>query len=146
MPGAWLNFRTLQGAWPRGCSAGHAPLRFLVTAFVASVSDYPLAGCVPAEPASVWSKEFLLSGRYVILFLAGFLIAVDEGLGGFVLGIVPPVGLHEDGVDLFEIDSSGLIADGFYQGSDAEILDGPQGAFRKAQDEVDGFIGEGLMG
>lgn len=125
------------------------PPDFAWTAFVASVFDYPLAGCVPAEPASVWSKVFagtVGSQELMMLFRSGFLVAVDEGLGGFVLGVVSPVGLHEDGVDLFEIDGFGLVADGFYQGTDAEVFDGPQRAFGEAEDEVDGFVGEGLVG
>ncbi|RYD62329.1 MAG: hypothetical protein EOP84_34700, partial [Verrucomicrobiaceae bacterium] len=52
------------------------------------------------------------------LFPAGFLIGLDEGLGGFVLGVLTPVGLHEDGVDLFDADGFGLVADGFDEGAD----------------------------
>ena len=87
--------------------------------------------------------DLAANGDVFGLFGTGFLIAVDKGLGGFFLGVVPPVGLHEDSVDLFEIDGFGLVAHGFYQGSDTEVFDGPQRAFGEAQDEVDGFIGEG---
>ena len=38
------------------------------------------------------------------LFRFGLLVVGDERLGGLVAGVVAPVGLHEHGVDLFEID------------------------------------------
>ena len=41
---------------------------------------------------------FLL-GKFVCVVVGG-----DEGLGGFIASVVTPVGLHEDGVDLFEVD------------------------------------------
>ena len=50
------------------------------------------------------------------------------------------MGLHEHGVDLFEVDRAGLFADGFDQGVGAEVFDGAQGAFGSAQDELDGFV------
>ena len=56
-----------------------------------------------------------------------------------------PVGLHEDGVDLGEIDGFGLGADGFDEGAEAEVFDGTQGAFGAANDEVESFFGEGGM-
>ncbi len=65
---------------------------------------------------------------------------------GFVAGVVPPVWLHEHGVDLFEPDGLGLVAHGFDEGSDAEVLDRPEGALRDPQDEADGLVGEGLVG
>ena len=37
----------------------------------------------------------------------GFLIGENDGLLGFVAGVVTPVGLHEHGVDLFEINGLG---------------------------------------
>jgi len=54
-------------------------------------SGYPSAGCVPAEPASVWPESFRV--------VSGFLVGGDEGLLRFFTGVVPPVGLHEHGVD-----------------------------------------------
>jgi hypothetical protein len=54
--------------------------------------------------------------------------------------------LHEDGVDLLEADGPGLVADGFDQRSDAEVLDGPEASLGKAEDEVDGIFAEGGMG
>ena len=82
---------------------------FLVTAFVASVFDYPLARLRPRSACLCLVKSVLPLAGY-LSFGPGFLIALDEGLGGFVLGVVPPVGLHEDGVDLFEVDGFGLVA------------------------------------
>ena len=75
-----------------------------------------------------------------------FLVGLDERLGGFVAVVMPPVGLHEHGVDLFEVNGLGLVANGFDQGADAEVLDGAQGAFGAAQYELDGFFGEGAVG
>ena len=43
----------------------------------------------------------------------GFLIGENDGLLGFVTGVVTPVGLHEHGVDLFEINCFGAVAHGF---------------------------------
>ena len=40
--------------------------------------------------------------------------------------------LHENGVDLLEIDGAGLVADGFDQGTDAEVFDGAQRVFGAA--------------
>jgi hypothetical protein len=91
-------------------------------------------------------RAFLCFVKSVVtrsLFGAGFLVGLDEGMLGFVAGVVAPVGLHEDGVDLFEPDRAGLVADGFDQGTDTEVFDGPQVAFGGAQDELDGFFGEG---
>ena len=39
-----------------------------------------------------------------------------------------PVGLHEDAVDLFEVDGAGAVADGFQQGGDAEVACAPEDA------------------
>jgi len=69
------------------------------------------------------------------LFRSGFLVGLDQRLDGFVAAVVPPVGLHEHGVDLFETDGPGLVADGFDQGTDAKVFDRPQGAFGAAQDD-----------
>jgi hypothetical protein len=65
----------------------------------------------------------------------GFLVGEDEGLLGFVAGVVTPAGLHEHGVDLFEINGFGAVAHGFEERADTEVPDGPQ-------DEVEGFVGE----
>jgi hypothetical protein len=65
----------------------------------------------------------------------GFLVGEDDGLLGFVAGVVTPVGLHEHGVDLFEINGFGAVAHGFEERADTEVPDGPQ-------DEVEGFVGE----
>jgi len=80
------------------------------------------------------------------LFRSGFLVGLDQRLDGFVAAVVPPVGLHEHGVDLFETDGPGLVADGFDQGTDAKVFDRPQGAIGAAQDELDGVFGEGGVG
>ena len=39
------------------------------------------------------------------------------------------MGLHEDGVDLFEIDGFGAVTNGFEQGTEAEVFYGAQGTF-----------------
>lgn len=56
------------------------------------------------------------------------------------------MGLHEDGVDLLAADGFGLVADGFNEGSDAEVADGSKDAFRDADDQGDGFVAEGAVG
>lgn len=42
---------------------------------------------------------------------------------------MPPVGLQEDGVDLLEVDGFGAVTNGFNHGTNAEVFDGPEGAF-----------------
>jgi hypothetical protein len=64
--------------------------------------------------------------------------ADEDRLGGIGVGVVPPVGLEEDGVDLLEIDGFGLVAHGFDERADAEVSDSAERAFRAAGDEVDG--------
>ena len=59
----------------------------------------------------------------------GFLIGEDDGLRWFVTGVVTPVGLHEHGVDLFEIDGARAVAHGFDEGTGAEISNGQQDTF-----------------
>lgn len=44
---------------------------------------------------------------------------------------------------MFEVDGFGLVADGFDEGSEAEVFGGAQGAFGAAGDEVEGGFGEG---
>ena len=78
---------------------------------------------------------------------SGRLIGEDDALGNrFVLLVVPPVGLEEHGVDLFEIDGFGAVAHGFDDGADAEVLDGAERPFRAADDEVGRGFGEGVVG
>ena len=68
-----------------------------------------------------------------------FFVGGGEGLGGFVAGVVAPVGLEEDGVDVFDVYGFGLVTYGFKEGADAEVFDGPQGAFCGSLDEGDGI-------
>ena len=67
----------------------------------------------------------------------------EDGFGRFVALVMPPVGLEEDGVDLFEVDGFGAVSDGFDHGADAEVFDGAEGSFGAACDEVGGGFGEG---
>ena len=57
---------------------------------------------------------------------------VRTRVGWGVAWVVPPMRLHENGVDLLEIDGAGLVADGFDQGTDAEVFDGAQRVFGAA--------------
>jgi len=75
----------------------------------------------------------------------GFLIGENGGLLRFVTGVVTPVGLHEHGVDLFEINGFGAVTHGFDEGSDTEVSHGPQDALGDAQDDVEGVVGEGVV-
>ena len=43
-----------------------------------------------------------------------------------------PVGLEEDGVDLFKIDDFCLVADGLDEAADAEVFDSTERSFRAA--------------
>jgi len=66
--------------------------------------------------------------------------------GGEEIGIVAPVGLEQDAVDLFEIDAFGLIADGFEQTGQTQVAGATQEAVGGADDEGEGFLGKGVVG
>jgi hypothetical protein len=140
--------------WPhpeQNCRGhGHAlprvmPPDFFATPSVASVLTIPWRVASQHCPPPFGQKSQALGAGTKWLFWPGFLVGDNKRLSGFVLGVVPPVGLHEHGVDLFEVDDFGLVADGFYQGSDTEVLDRSQRAFGKAENEIDGLVGEGLV-
>ena len=59
--------------------------------------------------------------------------------------MISPMRLNEDPIDLFEVNEFGLIADGFEQRADAEVFDSAEDAFGGADDEGDGFFGEGVV-
>ena len=56
------------------------------------------------------------------------------------------MGLEEDGVDLLEVDDIGAVTNGLDHGANAEVFDGPEGAFGTSGDEVDGLFGKGGVG
>jgi len=74
------------------------------------------------------------------------LVGVNDGLDRFAAGVVAPVGLHEHGVDLLEVDGSGMVAHGLDERAGAEVSSGPQDALGDAQDEVECVVGEGVVG
>jgi hypothetical protein len=57
--------------------------------------------------------KVLVLNRALTASILGFLVGEDDGLLGFVAGVVMPVGLHEHGVDLLQIDDFGAVAHGF---------------------------------
>ena len=71
--------------------------------------------------------------------------AADGVLMGCVL-LFTPMRLHEDTVDLIEADFALSLADGFEQGSDAEVAYAAQDAFGRAYGECEGVIGKGAVG
>jgi len=80
-------------------------------------SGYPLGELLPSSARPpFFQKVFLCFGWEVLGF-------DEEGLIWFLGLVLSPVGLHEDGVDLFEVDGFGLVAHGFDEGSDAEVFD-----------------------
>ena len=93
----------------------------------------------------MFGRKVLVLHRALAASVPGFLIGEDDGLPGFVAGVVTPVGLHEHGVDLLETDGFGAVAHGFDERADTEVPDRPQDAFRDAQDEVERFVGEGVV-
>ncbi len=140
----WPHSDQIAGGMATRCR-GSCPLTFFATPSVASVLTIPWRVASQHSPPPFGQKHQALSAGTEWLFWPGLLVGDNKWLGGFVLGVVPPVRLHEHGVDLLEIDDFGLVAHRFYQGSDAEVLDRPQRAFGKAQDEIDGLVGEGLV-
>lgn len=79
------------------------------------------------------------------LFWPKFLIGDNRWLSGLILGVVPPVRLHEHGIDLLEVDDFGLVANGFYHGSDTEVFDRSQRALGKSENEIDRLVSERLV-
>ncbi len=55
------------------------------------------------------------------------------------------MGLEEDAVDLFEVDGAGLVAHGFDERAQAQVAGAAQEAFAGADDEREGFGGEGVV-
>jgi hypothetical protein len=90
--------------------------RLFLTAFVVSVLTIPWRVASPQSPPP-FGQECLFGTESPQAGVAGvgFLVGENEGLGGLVLYVVPPVRLHEHGVDLLEIDGLGLVAHRFYQ-------------------------------
>ena len=94
---------------------------------IPGVQRYALVCCATSSVASApvipWRVASprcpLVFGRKVFFCLCpavstlGFLIGENGRLLGFVAGVVTPVGLHEHGVDLFEINCFGAVAHGF---------------------------------
>ena len=66
--------------------------------------------------------------------------------GGEEIGVVAPVGLEQDAVDLLEIDAFGLVAHGFEQTGQATVAGAAQEAIGGADDEGEGFLGKGVVG
>ena len=55
------------------------------------------------------------------------------------------MGLNEDAVDLFKVHDAGLVADGFDERTQAQVAGAAQEAFAGADDEGQGFGGEGVV-
>ena len=56
-----------------------------------------------------------------------------------------PVGLHEDAIDVVDVDGFVGAADGFDQATDAEVAGLAQDAVGASDDEIDGGLGEGIV-
>jgi hypothetical protein len=116
------------------------------TALVFTTRSVAVGPGYPWLVASLQSQRPFRRKIFVLRCGGGFVVGGEDGWLGFVLGIVTPVGLEEDGVDLLEIDGLGAVADGFDERTDAEVFDGSEGAFRGADDEVEGLLREGVVG
>jgi hypothetical protein len=66
--------------------------------------------------------------------------------GGEEIGVVAPVGLEQDTVDLLEIDAFGLVAHGFEQTGQAQVAGPTQEAIGGADEEIKRVGGKGAMG
>jgi hypothetical protein len=55
------------------------------------------------------------------------------------------MGLDENAVDLFEVHNAGLVADGFDERTQAQVTGASQQTFAGADDEGQGFRGEGVV-
>jgi len=74
------------------------------------------------------------------------LVGEDERFDAFELVTVPPVRLVEHGVDLLDVNGSGLSSNGFDHAADTEVFCGSEVACVTFVDEVDGGFGEGIVG
>jgi hypothetical protein len=76
-------------------------------------------------PASFWPEiDAVFTIRRVVdqpLSCLGSLAGLRKWLDGFAGGVVPPVGLHEHGVDLFDIYGFDPVAHGLNEGGGAEV-------------------------
>lgn len=63
-------------------------------------------------------------------------------LGEWGVVLFAPVRLHEDGVDLFEVDGAGLVAHGLDEARDTEVASEAQETFGCLDDEIECGIGE----
>ncbi|MBK1884262.1 hypothetical protein JIN85_17720 [Luteolibacter pohnpeiensis] len=91
----------------RGCEGAATALVFFTTRSVAVDPGYPWLVASQQSQRPFGRKSFVLRCG------GGFVVGSEDGWLGFGLGIVTPVGLEEDGVDLFEIDGFGAVSDGF---------------------------------
>jgi hypothetical protein len=61
------------------------------------------------------------------------------------VGLLLPMGLHEDAVDVVDVDGSVSGADGFDEATDAEVAGLAQNAVGGTNDQVNGRLGEGVV-
>ena len=61
------------------------------------------------------------------------------------VGVLAPVRLQEDAVDLLQVDGFGAIAHGLEQGTEAEVSRAAQDSLARAYDEAGGVVGEGRV-
>ena len=61
----------------------------------------------------------------------------------FVFAVVPPVWLHEHGVDLLGVDDLCLVANGLDHAAETQVFDGSQNTLGAAGYEMNGGVGEG---
>ncbi len=61
------------------------------------------------------------------------------------VGLLAPVGLKQDAVDLFEVDGFDAVAHGLEHGAEAEIFGPAQDSLGRADDEGERVVGEGGM-
>src|SRR5271168_1368049 len=61
------------------------------------------------------------------------------------VGLLLPMGLQEDAVDVVDVDGLAGTADGLDQAADTEVAGLAQDAVGRADDEIDGGAGEGVV-
>ena len=72
-------------------------------------------------------------------------LALLRSCGERVVIVFSPVGLKEDAVDVLEVHDAGLVADGFDEGAEAEVAGAAKDPFARADDQRQGFGGEGVV-
>ena len=90
----------------------------------------------------------MVNGHGQVVAKSAQQVGVNHGFLGLVVdevGFLLPMGLHENAVDVVDVDGFVGAADGLDQAADAEVAGLAQDAVGRADDEIDGGQSEGVL-